>query len=83
MNVNIQITYRWIIHKGKDFFTRMQFFILNQNGQSLIEFLLLFAVLIGISSLFYTGAMTNISSLWENLLNLVIDDKSQNIKLGQ
>ncbi len=71
-----------MLHKGKEFFERIQFFILNKNGQSLIEFLLLFTVLIGISSLFYSGAMTNITGLWETLLNLVVDDKNQILKLG-
>jgi hypothetical protein len=83
MSVNILITYRWIKLKGEDFFAKFSLFTNNKNGQSLIEFLLLFAVLIGITSLFYTGAMSNIMALWEQLLNLVIDDNTQSIKLGQ
>lgn len=79
--MNILITYRWIKYKCEGFFTPFPIIILNKKGQSLIEFLLLFAVLIGISSVFYSGAMGSITDLWEVLLNIVIDDKSQKIKL--
>ena len=82
MCVNILITYRYIKHKGKALFGNFTPHLLNKRGQSLIEFLLLFSILIGVSTFFYNGAITNISHLWEGLLNLVIDDQNNKIKFG-
>lgn len=81
-NVNILITYQWIKYKGKIFYLKNTPLILNQKGQSLIEFLLLFMVMMGVTIIFYQSANSNINALWESLLNLIIDDKNQRVKIG-
>ncbi len=81
--MNLIITYDWLKYKAVTLFSHCHFLVINKKGQSLIEFLLLFSVIMGVTYFFYEGSIGNINSLWENLLNLVVDDKNQKIKIGQ
>lgn len=47
----------------------------NQQGQSIVEFVLLLAMIAGISFAFVTFMNRHISRYWEYSVNLVIDDR--------
>lgn len=51
----------------------------NQSGQTLIEFILLLAVIVIISFTFTSGVNTAISQRWQALANIVLDDNNQNL----
>ena len=80
--MKIIIAYHLLKHKGEELFSLKCFSLLNKKGQSLIEFILLFSVILGLSYFFYQNSINNINSLWETYLNLVIDDKNQKIRIG-
>lgn len=53
----------------------------NQNGQSLVEYaLLLFSVMV-ISLLFMRSINSGVANYWVALANLILDDKSQILRL--
>jgi hypothetical protein len=81
-SVKLIIAYQWLKHKGDELFPPSIRLLINKNGQSLIEFILLFSVIMGLTYFFYEGSIGNINALWENYLNLVIDDKNQKIRIG-
>ncbi len=55
--------------------------VINQTGQTFIEFMLLLIVVIGISYTISNIVNGNIAELWEYFANLVIDDPSNRVNL--
>lgn len=53
---------------------------LGQKGQSLVEFVLLLAVISSISYGFVSLINTNLVNNWEKYINLVITDKANTIE---
>lgn len=59
--------------------------VLNQKGQSIVEFVLLLVVVAGISYGFVSFMNRNLGRYWEYYANLVIDDKpgTRTVQLNQ
>ena len=55
--------------------------IKNQEGQTLIEFVLLLASITIISFGFMRMINSNIASRWEAMANVILDDKSQKLTI--
>jgi len=49
----------------------------NQRGQTIIEFILLLGVMMGISLMFYSNFNKQMGKMWIKLVRVVVDDKSQ------
>ena len=59
--------------------------VMNQKGQSIVEFVLLLVVVAGISYGFVSFMNRNLGRYWEYYANLVIDDKpgTRTVQLNQ
>lgn len=55
--------------------------ILNQRGQSLVEFVLLLSVIMIISLLFLKLVNTNIAKYWQAMGTVLLEDPTQSIKM--
>jgi hypothetical protein len=53
----------------------------DESGQSLVEFLLLLTVIMGLSLGTLKIINGNIANYWESFANLIIDDPSSKVKL--
>lgn len=53
----------------------------DSSGQSLIEFVLLFAVIMTATILFYQVFREQIADLWIKLVTMIVDDQRQQIKM--
>lgn len=55
--------------------------ILEQSGQSLIEFVLLLSVIMLTSLLFLKLVNTNVAKYWEAMATVLLEDRSQTVQL--
>ena len=55
----------------------------DNNGQSLIEFVLLCAVLMTTTIIFYQVFREQIGNLWVQLVTMIVDDPRQQINLSK
>lgn len=53
----------------------------RQKGQTIIEFILLLAMLVGLSFSFYAGFGGQISGLWLRIANQINDNSSTQLEL--
>lgn len=62
-------------------FSKVKKKYLNQDAQTLVEFILLLAVLTGFSLLFMKLLNDSISKYWEFFVNMVIEDPNITLKI--
>lgn len=55
--------------------------VLNERGQSLIEFVLLLLVVATISFMFVKLVNGQIATIWVDLVKIIVDDETQNGRL--
>ncbi len=55
--------------------------VLNERGQSLIEFILLLLVVATISFMFVKLVNGQIASIWVDFVKIIVDDETQNGRL--
>ncbi|MFY7993141.1 MAG: hypothetical protein ACOVP4_07620 [Bacteriovoracaceae bacterium] len=55
--------------------------VLNENGQSLIEFVLLLLVVATISFMFVKLVNNQIAGIWVDIVKIIVDDETQNSRL--
>ena len=55
--------------------------ILNQSGQSLVEFILLMSGIVIISFTFMRVINGNIADRWQSMATMILDDPSQSLEL--
>ena len=53
----------------------------KQAGQAIFEFILLFLVISTISLLIYQGVNGKIAQLWEKVINIILEDPNQKLKI--
>jgi len=53
----------------------------NQDGQSLVEFILLLLVIVTLSFAFIRVANGNLANYWKAYVRLIVDDPSQNASI--
>ncbi|MBT4791207.1 MAG: hypothetical protein HON90_06520 [Halobacteriovoraceae bacterium] len=54
---------------------------IDQSGQSLIEFVLLLAGIVIISFTFLRVVNSEMASRWENMANIILEDKTQKLTI--
>ena len=55
--------------------------VLNERGQSLIEFVLLLLVVATISFMFVKLVNNQIAGIWVDIVKIIVDDETQNSRL--
>ncbi len=53
----------------------------NENGQTMIEFILLFVIIVMISMTFLTSINSNIADYWLGMVMIIVDDPSVVIQI--
>lgn len=53
----------------------------NQKGQSIVEFVLLLAVISGISFAFVAFMNRSLTKYWVNAVKVIVDDQTQTIEI--
>ncbi len=76
----LRITCEFLVSSQKEI-PQNQLLSNNQQGQSLVEFILLFLVITIISTVFIRGLNTNLADYWVAIVNIIIDDPNIQVSL--